>query len=123
MISWSTLKLLQSQAVDMPVDRTADPVVPEQSIWTGHTYLAGQAHIAWGAATFLHLKGPGSNRWPGLGDLQADRADAGCPGHRGECGPDQELVQVSQCHQEVLACGRLPVRPAPEFLGVGDECG
>lgn len=108
------------KAVVMLAELLADASVPVQRWWSRpHAYLAGQTDVAWGAAALLHFEGPGSAGGPGLGDLQADCADAGRQRHGGECGPDQELIQVSQCHQEVLACGWLPIGTAPEFLGWG----
>lgn len=69
-----------------------------------------------GTATFLHLEGRGQAGLGGHGRVHGHVGDGGRGRAGGVGGSDEDLIQVGQCHQQVLPCCRLPVRPLPVLL-------
>lgn len=72
--------------------------------------------VSGGTATFLHLGSWGQARLGGHSRVHGHIGDGGHGCARGVGGSDEDLIQVGQCHQQVLPCRWLPVWPLPIFL-------
>lgn len=72
--------------------------------------------VSGGTATFLHLGGWGQAGLGGHGRVHGHVSDGGHGRAGGVGGSDEDLVQVSQCHQQVLPRRLLPVWPLPVLL-------
>lgn len=79
-------------------------------------YLAGEALVSRWAATLLHLKGLSIAAVVGHGDFHTDVRNTGGPHLSGVRSSDQDIIQVSQNHHQVLAGGRHTIGAMPVFL-------
>ncbi len=79
--------------------------------------MAREALVSRRAAALLHLQGLCQAAVVRNCDFHADVEDAGGPHLSGIGCSNQDVIQISQNHHQVLSCGRHAVRTAPVFLG------
>lgn len=79
-------------------------------------YLAGESLVSRWAATLLHLESLCQAAVVGHRNLHADIKDTGGAHLRGVGCSDQDVIQISQNHHQVLSGGRHAIRTPPVFL-------
>ena len=79
-------------------------------------YLAGQPLVSRWAAALLHLVGLIQTAVVRHRDLHADVIDTGGPHLSGVGCPDQDVIQISQNHHQVLSGGGHAIWATPVFL-------
>lgn len=80
------------------------------------SYLAGESLVSRWAAALLHLEGLRQAAVVRHRNFHADIKDAGGP-HLGGVGcSNQDVIQISQDHHQVLSGGRHAIRTTPVFL-------
>lgn len=80
------------------------------------SYLTGESLVPRWAAALLHLQGLRQAAVVGHRCLQADVRDTGGAHLSGVGRSDQNVVQISQNHHQVLSSGGHPVRAVPVLL-------
>lgn len=80
------------------------------------TYLARESLVSRWAAALLHLEGLGQAAVVGHRNFHADIRNAGGPHLSGVGCSNQDVIQISQNHHQVLSGGGHAIRTTPVFL-------